>query len=131
MEVDLKHISSQLPDLVDAYIAYRTQRLIKDKEAAQMKELEEQIKDAIISKFKEQGITGLGASNGFVKMTSTLEPQGQDWPAIWEYIRDTNQFDLLHKRLTNTAVRERWEAGEQIPGVGVQEVFRLSVSGTK
>jgi hypothetical protein len=127
----LTSISSHLPDLIDAYIAYRTQRLAKDREAAEIKELEEQVKDAIISKFREQGLTAMGANNGVVKMAKTVEPQGQDWLEIWKYIRETDQFDLLHKRLSSTAIKERWEAGEEIPGVGKQDVYKLTVSGTK
>ena len=127
----LTSISSHLPDLIDAYIAYRTQRLAKDREAAEIKELEEQVKDAIISKFREQGLTAMGANNGVVKMAKTVEPQGQDWIAIWNYIRETDQFDLLHRRLSSTAIKERWEAGEEIPGVGKQDVYKLTVSGTK
>lgn len=124
-------ISSHLPDLVDQYISLRAQRLVLEKQAEEVKETEELLKDAIISKYREQGMTGLGAKNGFVKMTSAIEPQAQDWLQTWEYIRETNQFDLLHKRLTNTAVKERWAAGIEVPGVGRQEVFRLSVSGAK
>jgi len=34
---------------------------------------------------------------------------------------------LLHKRLSSTAFRERWEAGEAIPGTSTSEVWELSV----
>jgi len=129
--MELHNISSHLPDLVNAYIAHRTQRLAKEKEAAEIKELEETLKDAIISKFKEQGLKALGAENGTVKMSSAIEPVGQDWIATWAYIRETGEFDLLHRRLANLAVKERWDAGKEVPGVGKQEVFKLTVSGAK
>jgi hypothetical protein len=124
-------ISSHLPDLVDQYISLRAQRLAFEKQAADVKETEEVLKNAIIAKFKEGDLKALGSKNGLVKMTTLIEPQAQDWLQTWEYIRETNQFDLLHKRLTNTAVKERWEAGIEIPGVGRQEVYKLTVSGTQ
>jgi len=34
---------------------------------------------------------------------------------------------LLHKRLSSTAFRERWEAGEAIPGTEASEVWELTV----
>jgi hypothetical protein len=121
-------ISSHLPDLVDQYIAARTQRLAIDKQAKEMKEFEEVLKSAIISKYQEQGITALGAANGTVKMTTLIEPVAQDWQEIWDYIRRTGSFELLHRRLANLAVKERWEAGVILPGIGQQEIFKLSVS---
>lgn len=124
------NISSHLPDLVDQYITARTQRLAIDKQAAELKEFEEILKDAIIAKFKEQDINALGANNGIVKMTKLIEPVAQDWQEIWDYIRETGSFELLHRRLANLAVKERWEAGVQLPGVGQQEVFKLSVSNS-
>jgi hypothetical protein len=127
----LDTISSQLPDLVNQYISVRAQRLAKDAEVKEIKEFEEVLKDAIISKYREQGLKALGASNGVVKMSILIEPVAQDWIPVWEYIKETGAFDLLHKRLTNTAVKERWEAGVEIPGVGRVEVYKLSVSGAK
>ena len=121
-------ISSHLPDLVNNYIALRAQRLSLDKDVAALKEQEETLKDAIISKFREGSMTACGATNGLVKMTKLVEPVATDWPALWEHIRETGHFELLHKRVANLAVKERWEAGEIIPGVGQQEVYKLSVS---
>ena len=128
VEVD-PPISSHLPDLVNAYISYRTQRLAKEKEAELIKEVEDRIKDSIIQKFNEQGLKAMGADNGIVKMSSTKEPKANDWPAIYEYIRETGSFELLHRRLANLAIKERWEAGESIPGIGDTTVYKLSVSG--
>jgi hypothetical protein len=125
------NISSLLPDLIDQYITARAERLMLDKQVEQMKEHEELLKKAIIAKYQEQGLTLLGSNLGVVKLTEADEPVAQDWVAVWDYIKENNAFELLHKRLTNTAVKERWETGEEIPGVGKQKVYRLSVSGTK
>lgn len=125
------NISSHLPDLVNSYIALRAQRLVKDKEAAEIKEQEEILKDAIISKMREGDINAIGADNGLVKMSKLVEPVATDWPAVWAHIQETGHFDLLHKRLANLAIKARWEDGESIPGVGQQDVYKLSVSKTK
>jgi hypothetical protein len=124
-------ISSHLPDLLSQYITVRAERLALDKQAADVKKFEEELKSAIIAKYKEQGITGMGGILGTVNMSKIEEPVAQDWLSIWGYIRENGEFELLHKRLTNTAVRERWDAGVEIPGVGKQDVYRLSVSGAK
>jgi hypothetical protein len=127
----IEQISSHLPDLINQYISTRAQRMEKDKEVASFKELEDTLKDAIIAKYKEQGIKQLGAANGVVKMTTSLEPVTHNWPTVWAYIRETGEFELLHKRLASLAIRERWDAGIELPGIDKQELYKLSVSGAK
>jgi hypothetical protein len=121
-------ISSQLPDLVDAYITARAQRLALDKQVDELKSHEEVLKDAIITKMKEGKMLACGSTLGIVKMTINKEPQGQDWPAIYDYIKANDAFDLLHRRLTVQAVKDRVAEGEEIPGIAWAEVPRISVS---
>jgi hypothetical protein len=121
-------ISSHLSDLINQYISLRAQRIVKEKEAAEIQELEEDLKKTIISKFREGDIKAMGSTNGLVKMMKTEEPVANDWLAVWEYIRENDAFELLHRRLTNTAVKERWDAGIEIPGVGRTDVYKLTVS---
>jgi hypothetical protein len=125
---DLPSLSSHLPDLVNQYIAIRAQRLVLDKQADDLKAQEDGLKDVIVSKLREGGMKAIGAANGLVKMSETDEPTATDWPAFWAYIRETGNFEMLHKRVTVTAVKEHWEAGETIPGIGKTTVYKLSVS---
>ena len=73
----------------------------------------------------------MGAANGIVKMSTLIEPVATEWTLIWDHIKETGEFDLLHRRLTSLAVKARWEEGIELPGVGKQEVYKLSVSGAK
>lgn len=123
-------ISSHLPDLTDAYIKARTERLALDQQVAALKEQETVLKDAIISKMKNEGLSAVGGAAGMVKLKFHDEPTGEDWPTIWEYIKQHDAFDLLHRRLTSEAVKARWEGGETIPGVGKRSIPKLTVSTT-
>jgi len=122
-------ISSHIPDVVDAYISTRAQRLALEKQAALLKEQEDILNSHIISHFRSNGMTALGGKVGMVKMKETDEPDVKDWLAIREYIRKYEAWELLHQRLGSNAVKERWAAGEEVPGVGHKPVFKLSVSG--
>jgi len=73
----------------------------------------------------------LGAANGVVKMSVLIEPKASDWLAIYERIKETGEFDLLHRRLATLAVKERWDAGVELPGIIKVEVYKLTVSGAK
>lgn len=124
----LPKISSELPDLVAAYITTRGQRLEMEKDIEPIKEHEELLKKAIIAKYQEQGLTALGTPVGTVKMKEAEEPDPTDWIALWDHIKQTGDFSLLHKRVTAAAVKERWELGKEVPGVGRKTVYTLSVS---
>ena len=62
------NISSHLPDLVDNYISLRAQRLALDKEAASLKETEDDIYKVIVSKMRDEGMSELGGKNGLVML---------------------------------------------------------------
>ena len=123
-------ISSHLPDLVDNYISLRAQRLALDKEAASLKETEDDIYKVIVSKMRDEGMSVLGAKNGFVKLKESEEPVPTDWPALYDYIKATGSFEFLHKRIATLAIKEHVETGEEIPGIGFTTVYKLTVSKT-
>lgn len=121
-------ISSNLPDLVDAYIVQRQQRLIMAKEVEALEEAEKELYKTIVAKYREAGMTACGGKFGLVKMTESKEPIAEDWAQVWKYIKENDAWELLHKRITVTAVRERWDAGESVPGIGSVPKYSLSVS---
>jgi hypothetical protein len=125
------NISSHLPDLINNYISIRAQRLALDKEAASLKETEDELHKTIVEKFRAGGITAQGAGMGLLKMSEIVEPIAEDWIQVWGYIKEHDAWELVHKRITVTAVRERWENGIIIPGIGRMTKYKLSVSGTK
>lgn len=124
----MTNISSHLPDLVDNYISIRSQRLNLDREAATIKEMEDDLYQVIVSKMRDAGMSVLGAKNGFVKLKESTEPVPTSWPELWKWIQETGNFEVLHKRISTLAIKERWEAGEGVPGVGKTTVYKLSVS---
>lgn len=58
------------------------------------------------------------------KSVATIE----DFDAICAFIKENDAFELLQKRLSSTAVSERQQAGEVIPGVGKFEQIKLKVT---
>jgi hypothetical protein len=121
-------ISSFLPDLIDSYIATRARRLDAEKQAEAIKEQEDELSKTIIAKMREGGMKAMGANLGLIKLQETEEPVAENWPELWKFIKDTDSWDLLHKRVTVTAVRDRWEEGVAVPGVGKITKYKLSVS---
>jgi hypothetical protein len=61
------------------------------------------------------------------KSRATLE----DNAAFRDFVLRTKALDLFENRVSQAAVRERWEAGDKVPGVARQDYLDLSYSGAK
>jgi hypothetical protein len=121
-------ISSHLPDLVNHYISIRAQRLELDRQSKIVKEAEDDLQKVIISKMREQDFKVLGSNTGTVKLHESDEPVAENWSEIWDYVKANDAWELLHKRITVTAIKERWGDGIAIPGVGKVTTYKLTVS---
>jgi hypothetical protein len=113
---------------VDEYFRAREARLVADKEAAKLKETETKLKDELIRALSESQLTSLGGKLARVTIKQKIKPITTSWADVYEYIFRTGAWDLIQKRLTETAVKARWEDGEKIPGIGEFPVLDLSIA---
>jgi hypothetical protein len=72
------------------------------------------------------------ASNGVatVSISEDVVYNATDWDAIYAHIQSSGDFSLLHRRLSNAAIREMDVAGENVPGteaVTLQKVLFRSL----
>lgn len=88
-------------------------------EAAKSKVRE--IKEEIINNFSKADITEiktkLGTARLDAKNVPNIDPDTGGWDAVYKYITKHKAWDILQKRFGEKACQERWEAGEEIPGV--------------
>jgi hypothetical protein len=117
----------EMRKLTDEYYSIREERYAADKVAATLKQRENAAKAALLEAFQEHEISSLGGSVCRLDLTEKPEPVVQDWAPLWEHIQRTGEFDLLQRRLGAAAVKERWDAGVQVPGVTSLPVFSFSV----
>lgn len=116
-----------IKDLIDQYVEVKAhkEQLAEDTRKANNK-LAELEKD-IMALMSQAGITSAASDKASLSMKKKQHPAIDDWQAFYGYVATTGQFELLHKRLSSTAFRERWDAGEAIPGTSISEVWELSV----
>jgi len=116
-----------IKDLIDKYVAVKAERESSAENirkcTASLAGLEKDIMDLM----SHAGITQAASDKASLHMKKVQHPAIDDWQAFYGYVAQTGQFELLHKRLSSTAFRERWEAGESIPGTSTSEVWELSV----
>lgn len=86
------------------------------------------IKEHVIEtlpKSEAQGVLGRVAK---VVVTTKQVAAVKDWPAFYQHLLKVEDFSLMQKRVSDAAVRERWEAGETVPGVEPYNVVDVSVT---
>ena len=120
--MDLKELGM----LVDRLDKVRTDRIAADKIASSLKHEELRIEGVVVAAMEEQDISAVGGRTAMVHRSIKRQPYAMDWDLIRGYIKNTDSFELLHKRLSVGAILERMDDGIHIPGIGIQELSKLS-----
>jgi hypothetical protein len=100
-------------------------RLDTEKEAEKFKKLETLYSNWLISAFKDQGEDGIIVGNRIIGPTKGEVEAIENKHEFLEHIRRTGDVYLLECRVSQKAVREKKEAGEDIPGLKTVETFGL------
>jgi len=86
----------------------------------------------IMHLMSEVGTTKAATESGHsVTMSKKLIPVINDWDTFYDYVQQTKSFDLLHKRLSTTAFKDRQENGEQIPGSTITELWGINLTKSR
>jgi hypothetical protein len=110
-----------------------------DKEIEVLKGLNLQLsaQEALVSSIKQQLIDTMHEMNisQFKTLTDSktyyvqkkIVPHVTNWDAVYSYIESTNDFSLLHKRLSSTHWKELIDNHIQIEGIKPYSQFTLSI----
>lgn len=80
----------------------------------------------------EAGLTAAKLDNGLAverkdKIVYNVVPGG--WPTIYKRVAERGEWELIQKRLSSTAVRERFALGDRIEGIAEVTVPDLKLTG--
>lgn len=118
----------ELSEKVNQYIDLRAKRLKMEGEAEIVHEQERKVRAEILEALKTSGAGGIAGKTHRAEVVRKTTPQVADWSMLYEYIKENNAFELIQRRLSNPAVKERWDDKVEIPGVVPVEVDDLSVT---
>lgn len=90
---------------------------------AEQKALEQHV----ISNMEKGDQGGIGA-RAKVEIKVSQEPQVQDRDLFEKYILKTKDFSLLPLTPNKAAIKERWNDGKQVPGIGAFGIVKVSVT---
>ena len=97
----------------------------------QVDKLEQEEKDLLYQIQKDMVAARKGEAyfGGYtVSVKSKDAPVPTDWPAILAYIIANNSTDLLQRRLTESAVKARWDRGIDIPGIDKSVKYQVTIT---
>ena len=108
----------------------RQNRLKLQKEVEELQKLETALNE-YFRKSLPKGTTGVAGKVARVQTDRKEIPQVEDWDAFWKGFNIKRDRDLLQRRLSDSAVKERWDAKKTIPGVIKFGVVTVSVTAVK
>tara|TARA_R100000995_G_C3440578_1_gene103102 strand:- start:372 stop:740 length:369 start_codon:yes stop_codon:yes gene_type:complete len=85
-----------------------------------------ELEHKIAIRLQEQGLDKISNDICTVSIKTEIVPTVENWDDVFEHISQTNQFELLHKRMSSTAYRELIASGTNVPGVKSTELTRIN-----
>jgi hypothetical protein len=125
-------VPEPLGALADFVYREQQRRFKLEHEAEEIKMME----TAVLSYLKrkvgvKQLLTGVAGATGALALVPRSVYSIIDPREFYRFIARTKSFDLLQRRLNDSAVRARFEEGKRVPGIEVEEAYRLSVTRAK
>lgn len=124
-------LPKSLAACADLLYSIREERLALSRQADELEEREKQIKAHIIDTLPKSEATGVAGKLARVTVVTKLVPKTADVEELHAHIKKTDDWDLLQGRLSDTAVRARWEAGKTVPGVEAFQTVTVSINKVK
>lgn len=123
--------AKQLANLGDKYSLARDARLAKEKEAEALKEVETGLKAQLIEGLQEAKIDGVTGKLKRAELARKDIIVAENWEALYAYIHKNKAYDLLQKRVSSEAVKERWADNKKVPGVKAEQMTTISLTKVK
>lgn len=114
---------------IDMLYEQRAERLKLQKIVDNAKAEETKLEEHILNSFGKQELNGAkgDVAVAAIKRDTTLNVT--DWDSLRDWVVKTKSWDVLRKQPSSTAIKERWNNKEEIPGV--EPFVKVSLSLTK
>ena len=112
----------------DEYKRVQQLRLLMEKETDAVKARESEIKNHIINSLSKSDDTGAAGKFYRAQIVMKAVPKIANWGGLTSWIRKHDRFDVLQKRLFNSAIEDLWEQQQEVPGVERVNVPDVSIT---
>jgi hypothetical protein len=119
---------TKMGGLADKLHATRELRLALEKVAGTVKDEEQRLVDHIIDNTNLEVESGaVGRAYKAIVVREEV-PQVEDWDKFYAHLLKTKNFSLLNKAVNRAAVKEIWDDGKKVPGVGKFQAKKISLT---
>lgn len=124
-------------DLVSAYVSIRDQKHdLKRQMDIQLKELDDQLEEiskALMEVCETNQAESIRTNHGTVSRTVKTDYWTSDWDSMYRFIREHDAFNLLHKRINQTAMKQFLEENPDIhpEGLNVNREYEIRVTRSR
>jgi hypothetical protein len=123
--------ADELGRRVDAHYKLYAIRKDKEKALAEAKAAEQQSADALLHEFEDAKLEGARGKLAQLSITRHEFVEITDFVALTKYVKKNDAFDLFERRVKISALRERYDAKKEVPGVKLGATKRLHLSTVK
>ena len=119
------------PDLgtaIDELYELRAKRLDIEKQVKALKSEELALRVEIKRLLDSVSLEGGRGQVATASIVHSVEPTVKDWSALYQFVTANDAFDMLQRRLSSTAVKQRWDNGVEVPGVEKFDTWDLSLT---
>lgn len=121
-------IPKTIGECADMLYKVRQERLALSKQVELLEADEKTLREHIITTLPKSAASGVAGKVALVTVVSKTVPQVEDWDALYKYVKKNNAFELLQRRVSDAAVKERWEGGKEVPGVVKFKATTVSIN---
>ena len=119
---------TELIQLLLAAKQKQSERLDLDHRSKRLKAEEDELKAQLILAMEKAGLPDLIIPEASASLREKRRPYIVDYSQLEAYIVENKATDLLQKRLTESAVKARWEDGIVIPGIGLLTETKITIT---
>lgn len=118
--------------IIQAFVQLRDKRAEMrhawEEEDKKLEEKQDKCKAWLAKTMADVGTDQLKGADGTAFRQVKSRFNGKDWPSIWNFIKENDRFDMLQKRLGETALKNYLEeTGTLPPGVDVFQEYEIVV----
>ena len=119
---------STLGACADRLYRLRAERLALEAKVTDAKAAETALKEHLIAHLKADDADGIMGKVARVAVHTERVGKVENWDLLYEHIRKTKDFELLQRRVSDLALRERWADEVPVPGVVPVTILRVSIT---
>jgi len=119
-------IPKKLAQAADMLYTKRLERLALQKQVDEIAKQEGLLREHLINNLPKSAAQGVSGQVASARIETKDIPQVSDWPKFYAYIIKEKAFDLLQRRVNETAIQERLDAKKKVPGITIFKAVKVS-----